>query len=96
MEELDRRKSPFYHQIITVFKEVESLINSRIAYIFPYYTQHDIKHSLRIMEYMYEIIDDIKQLNDLEIAFLIYAALLHDIGMSVTQKEIEDIKKQKS
>lgn len=51
MEELDRRKSPFYHQIITVFKEVESLINSRIAYIFPYYTQHDIKHSISIQKY---------------------------------------------
>lgn len=92
MIELDRRKSTYYNKIQEVFREVESVLNTRIPVIFPYYTQHDVNHSLRIMSYMYELIEDINRLNDLEIALLVYAALLHDIGMAPDEEEIVKIK----
>lgn len=45
------------------------------------------------MHYMYDSISDISQISDLEITCLIYAALLHDIGMVANETEIEAIKK---
>lgn len=45
-----------------------------------------------ITNYMFEIIDDVAQMNDLEISMTIYSALLHDIGMVVTDKEIDSIR----
>ena len=42
---------------------------------------------------MFEIIDDVAQMNDLEISMMIYSALLHDIGMVVTDKEIAGIRR---
>lgn len=92
MNELDKRQSPFYSKIEEVYREVEDVLNNRISFVFPYYTQHDTKHSLRIMGHMYEIIEDITKLNDLEITLLIYSALLHDIGMAASEDEIQKIK----
>jgi hypothetical protein len=44
------------------------------------------------MEYMSKIVKDYTKLSELEIALLIYSALLHDIGMAVSQEDIEAIK----
>ncbi|BDC57626.1 HD domain-containing protein [Bacillus altitudinis] len=95
MMELNERGSSFYFKIQEIYREVESVLNTRIPRIFPYYTQHDVRHSLRIMDYMYELIEDVRDLNDLEISLIIYAALLHDIGMAVDEDEIHDIKNGK-
>ena len=45
------------------------------------------------MQYMYDLVTDISTISDLEITCLIYAALLHDIGMAANETEIEAIKK---
>ncbi|MEB2271234.1 ATP-binding protein [Bacillus safensis] len=95
MMELNRRQSSFYFKIQEVYKEVESVLNNRIPRIFPYYTQHDVGHSLRIMDFMYDLIEEIDNLNDLELALIIYSALLHDIGMAPDDNEILDIKNGK-
>ncbi|MCS1384809.1 ATP-binding protein [Lysinibacillus sphaericus] len=92
MKELESRQSPFHSKINEVYGEVEDILNNRIARVFPFYTQHDIKHSLRIIEHIFDVIENVKQLNDLEITLLIYSALLHDIGMAVEEEEIEKIK----
>ncbi|WP_223553443.1 HD domain-containing protein [Lysinibacillus sphaericus] len=91
MKELERRNSPFYSKINEVYIEVKDILNNRIARMFPYYTQHDVNHSLRIMGHIYDIIETVEQLNDLEIAMLVYSALLHDIGMAVEEEEVEKI-----
>lgn len=44
------------------------------------------------MGHIYDIIEKVEELNDLEIALLIYAAMLHDIGMAADEEEIEKIK----
>lgn len=92
MKELKRRDSPFFNKINELYIEIEDVLNNRIARVFPFYTQHDVKHSLRIMGHIYDIIENVEELNDLEIALLIYAAMLHDIGMAADEEEIEKIK----
>jgi molecular chaperone HtpG len=91
---LVERNSEFVPTIYTVSNLVEPILN-RISIIFPDYTLHDINHSIRVMEYMYDLIGDISQLSDLDICLLIYSALLHDIGMTATEKEINLIKQDK-
>lgn len=60
--------------------------------VFASYTIHGIKHSINVMEYMYSLITDIDKLSELEVAMLIYSALLHDIGMVASSDEIKEIK----
>lgn len=85
------RKSEFLPNISNVFNYSKDLL-PQVVNVFSNYTQHDIDHSIMITNYMYDIIDDIDQINDLEIAMMIYSALLHDIGMVVTDNEIKRIR----
>lgn len=94
LQYLKEKESEFVGNILNVARIVEPILN-RIAVTFPNYTLHDIKHSMRIMEYMYSFINDIEKHSELEIAILIYSALLHDIGMYATDEEIEKIKNDK-
>ncbi|MDZ4746395.1 MAG: ATP-binding protein [bacterium] len=84
--------SPFAPHIVEVYNEIKDVLNTRIPHVFPHYTLHDTSHSFRVIEYMSEIVEDYTKLSDLEIALLIYSALLHDIGMAVSQVDIDDIK----
>lgn len=89
--QLCAKKSQFLAQIdsmVNYANDVLPLINN----VFPNYTIHGIKHSVNVMEYMYSLITDIEKLSELEIALLICSALLHDIGMVVSEEEIEAIK----
>ncbi|AXP79765.1 Chaperone protein HtpG [Mariniflexile rhizosphaerae] len=84
--------SEFLPNIKTVYNKIQPLLNNRIPKIFGSYTLHNIDHSIRIMEYMADIIQDITALSELEITLLIYSALLHDIGMAVSENDITLIK----
>lgn len=44
---------------------------------------------------MGELVDDVKSLTPLEIALLIYSAILHDIGMATSEEDIELLKNDK-
>lgn len=92
IKHLKKVKSPFLPKIQEVYDQVKDILNSRVQHVFPNYTLHDTGHSFRIMEYMSKLISDYTKLNDLEIALLIYAALLHDIGMAVSDEDINAIK----
>ncbi len=89
---LVERQSDFIPNIKSVFDYVKDLL-PQVVNVFSNYTQHDVDHSIMITNYMYDIIDDVEKMNDLEIAMMIFSALLHDIGMVVLDKEIERIKK---
>ena len=84
---LIERQSEFLPNIKKVFDYAKDLL-PQVINVFSNYTQHDVDHSIMITNYMHDIIDDIIQMNDLEITMMIYSALLHDIGMVVTEKEI--------
>lgn len=84
--------SPFLPKIQEVYEQVKDILNSRVQHVFPNYTLHNTGHSFRIMEYMSKLVSDYTKLSELEIALLIYAALLHDIGMAVSEDDITAIK----
>lgn len=84
--------SQFLPKIQEVFELVKDILNTRIQYVFPNYTLHNTGHSFRIMEYMSKIVSDVSKLNELEITLLIYSALLHDIGMAVSEDDVNLIK----
>lgn len=89
---LNSQGSPFLPKIHDVFEQVKDIINSRVQHVFPNFTLHNTGHSFRIMEYMSKLVNDYTKLTDLEITMLIYAALLHDIGMAVSEDDINLIK----
>lgn len=47
----------------------------------PEFTLHDLRHSFNVINLMGQLIKNKEDLSILEIGFLIYSALLHDIGM---------------
>ena len=84
--------SPFLSKIQEGYEQVKDILNSRVQHVFPNYTLHNTGHSFRIMEYMSKLVSDYTKLNELEITLLIYSALLHDIGMAVSEEDIDSIK----
>lgn len=84
--------SPFLPKIQEVYEQVKDILNSRVQHVFPHYTLHNTGHSFRIMEYMSKLVDDITKLNELEVTLMVYSALLHDIGMAVSEDDINSIK----
>ena len=88
---LANRSSRFVDKIKEIYKYANDVL-PKINRVFLNYTGHDISHSLNVSDYMFDICDDPDQMSDLELAAVIYSALLHDIGMAVTESEIEKIK----
>lgn len=72
--------------------EYANTILPQINNVFASYTVHGVRHSINVMEYMYALVVDINKLSELEVALLIYSALLHDIGMIANVDEIKEIK----
>ncbi len=93
-EFLKEEDSEFTPNIINAVRIIEPVL-SRIPEIFPNYTLHDIDHSIRVLEYIYDLIPKISDLSHLDITLFIYSALLHDIGMYATKEEIDSIKADK-
>jgi len=92
---LKNKKSIFLPNIFKVYDSIKDLLNTRIPKVFSNYTLHNVDHSFRIMQYMAKLVSNPDQLDELEITLLIYSALLHDIGMAVSEDRIHDIKKDK-
>ena len=89
--ELVKRKSEYVVNIDKVYVKAKEFL-PKINRVFANYTGHGMEHSLNVMKYMFDLINDINMLSDLEIACLIYSALLHDVGMVVSEKEIKEIR----
>lgn len=69
--------------------EVVGPLLKRIPLTFRQYTEHDIEHSRNVVELMGRFIPEVtrEQLNAVELSMLILTALVHDIGMYVTDEE---------
>lgn len=93
IKHLKTLESPFLPKIQEIYDEVKDILNTRVQFVFPNYTLHNTGHSFRIIEYMSKLVQDYSKLNELEITILILSALLHDIGMAVSDEDIELIKK---
>lgn len=92
--ELINRESNYVVNVDKVYLQAKTFL-PKINQVFSNYTGHGIEHSLNVMKYMFDLIDNVSDLSDLEITCLIYCALLHDIGMVVTENEIRGIKEDK-
>ncbi|MDW5549676.1 ATP-binding protein [Methanosarcina sp.] len=78
--------------IISVVREIAPLLE-RIPENMPEFTLHNANHSAKVVEIMGKIIpsDTLDHLNIIELSILIYAAYLHDIGMTASRDEREEI-----
>lgn len=90
LEKLDK---DFASQLKKTANKIKELINKKTTINFPNYTNHDMNHSFKLMDTMYELIkDNKKDFKALEIALMIYSCLFHDIGMAMSDDEIKKIK----
>ena len=78
--------SKFITKIDILYEHVYSVL-PKMNNIFDNYTEHGIDHSLRVLNYMSQLINDVEKLSELELTMIIYVALLHDIGMVVDEQE---------
>ena len=69
--------------IISISKCIDlcSQIMSEIRVSETEFTLHDLHHSFNVIDLMGQLIKNKEDLSVFEIGFLIYSALLHDIGM---------------
>ncbi|MBC3886799.1 HD domain-containing protein [Acetobacterium paludosum] len=90
---LKSRNSPFLDLIEKTYTYAFNFL-PKINNVFSNYTGHGITHSIRVVEYMFDLCDEPKKLSDLEITISIFVALLHDIGMVASDDEIDNIKNE--
>lgn len=97
--ELVRRNtdsSKYYtHQIKQVYSDAKSILE-RVITVFHNYTKHDITHSINVMENMANFINSLDSYSDLELCILCMSAITHDLGMFVSDSDIEQIKNDQS
>ena len=92
----EKEKSLKEHEIseniISVVREITPLLE-RIPENMPEFTLHNANHSVRVVELMGKIVpsETLKKLNIIELSILIYAAYLHDIGMTASRDEREEV-----
>lgn len=89
---LSARNPTLLVMVDTVYTQCE-IIMSRIPSVFPDYTQHDIKHCIRVIEYMSQLLKgQFSNFSDLHIAMLIFVGLTHDVGMYSSEVEVRKLK----
>lgn len=84
------------HELSEEIKKIVDYLSpllSRIPENLPEYTLHDSNHSTKIVELMGLIIPNevLEQLDLLEVGLLILSAYFHDIGMTCSKEEKEEI-----
>lgn len=89
----DRKSHKFIADIEKTLLMITPILNE-ICIHFNNYTLHNIDHSLRVLYNMCALAgkDTLSNLSDLELAMIIYVALLHDVGMWISPDEEEIIK----
>ena len=83
--------SPFVSNIEKLYEEKGPILAHQIPKVFGSYTLHDISHSIRVLEHCCDLVGDLSKLSQLDITIIVYAAILHDIGMVVSDRELEEI-----
>lgn len=73
-------------------QELISKALQNVSSIFPHYSRHDVSHSRQIIVNIERLLGDkIKFLSATDTWLILEAAYNHDIGMVITQKQIEDM-----
>lgn len=98
-EELQERKTTNSKLYCGFLISIASDMNIFLQYIrkqFPEFPDHDLQHSLRLLNYLSGILtnEEVNNLSDTEIFVLFLAAFFHDAGMSLYgNKDIEKIRR---
>lgn len=82
-----------YTKAVDSIYEYAKHILPYIKNVYSTYTEHGIQHSLDVINIMYELVDKIEGISELEVIVMIYVAFLHDTGMIVTINEKDKIRK---
>lgn len=73
-------------------QELISKALQNVSSVFPHYSRHDVSHSRQIIVNIERLLGDkIKYLSATDTWLILEAAYNHDIGMVITQKQIEDM-----
>ncbi|MDW1148874.1 ATP-binding protein [Mannheimia haemolytica] len=73
-------------------KELISKALQNVGHIFPHYSRHDVSHSKQIIINIERLLGDkIQYLTATDMWLILEAAYSHDIGMVITQKQIEEM-----
>ena len=77
---------------IEIMREEIAPILEKITDLFTEYTKHDIEHSDKVIKLLDMLIsDNLKSnLKEYNLYFLLCAAILHDIGMTIFDEEFEE------
>jgi len=84
-EEILKQNQTFYSIVLDVITSFESILKDNKLYFFEEYTDHGINHIESVLDSCEFIITDesYKNLNPNEVATLILAVILHDLGMHI-------------
>ena len=97
---LSQKESSNKKEYIAILTLLNKPVGELLEYTktnFPNFTDHTIRHSYRILHYIYHVINETmkKDLSATELFCLILSAFLHDIGMSNSkEKDTELIRKE--
>ncbi len=87
MKYLKDHDSYYYNKITELYQVCRNLL-TEIPKTFSNYTLHDIGHSVRVIGYMNDFVKDrLEEFSSLHLALIVYAGLLHDTGMAVSDDE---------
>ena len=81
-----------YTKAVDSIYEYAKIILPYIKNVYSTYTEHGIQHSLDVINIMYELVDKIEGISELEAIVMIYVAFLHDTGMIVTIDEKKEMR----
>ena len=91
---VERKSHDFLAEINDLYMYANDVL-LEIPKLFSNYTFHDIDHSIRVINYMFLLIEDqVKDYSDLHIAMIIMSGLAHDTGMFASDDEIAAVKRK--
>lgn len=91
-EKNSNNATPMYSSIVNDLEKTTTDLLETVCKFMPEYTKHNIEHSFNVLKIIEKILPDYNILNYAETILIIYAAVLHDIGMVASRDEIELIK----
>lgn len=82
------------NRYIQKLEDLESVLEEeypKLSVYFGDYTDHGWKHTIKVLNYMFDFVYKPERLSDTEIMLMIFSALLHDIGMACSEEEATEL-----
>lgn len=96
MNQLEKRLFQINNSLYISFEKTKaqvSLLLQQYIRNFPSYTDHSMDHTMKVLEIASELLTqkELECLNSDELYILMMACILHDVGMCIPEKKIEDL-----